>query len=174
MFLTGLIRAAGTGSSITDPSPPKEKKAQEVKEAEEEEAVVVEGKEYTGQCMCGDVSFTAKGLSDIWYCHCSQCRHLTGLYIAAAGVKRENLKISGDVNWLSISDKSNSGHCRSCGSYLFWDAHEFDTVSILAGSIDDTTGLEVKGHIYTADKGTFYEITDGLPQYEAYPPLGTR
>ena len=42
MFLTGLIRAAGTGSSITDPSPPREKKAQEVKEAEEEEAVVVE------------------------------------------------------------------------------------------------------------------------------------
>ena len=40
MFLTALIRAAGTGSNITDPSPPKEKKAQEA----EEEVVVVEGR----------------------------------------------------------------------------------------------------------------------------------
>jgi len=99
---------------------------------------------------------------------------LTGLYIAAAGVKREDLNISGDVNWLPISERSNSGHCKSCGSYMFWNAHEFDTVSILAGNIDDTSGIEVKGHMYISEKGDFYEITDGLPQFEKYPPAGTR
>ena len=142
--------------------------------ARKREGAVVGGRTYTGECLCGDVTFEAQALSDIWYCHCNQCRHLTGLYIAAAGVKRDNLRIKGKVIWLSISERSKSGHCPSCGSYMFWDSHGFDTISILAGSIDDTTGLEVKGHIYTSEKGAFYEITDGLPQYEVYPPTGTR
>ncbi|MEP3891456.1 MAG: GFA family protein [Hellea sp.] len=134
----------------------------------------VGNKAYTGSCLCGAVSYRAVGLSDIWYCHCKQCQKLTGRYIAAAGVKREDFDVTGEVNWLPISEKSNSGHCKSCGSYMFWDAHSFDTVSILAGSIDDTQGLAVKGHIYVSEKGDYYEITDGLPQYDTYPPDGTR
>ena len=137
-------------------------------EAEEVDAAVADAV-HTGSCLCGAVSYRAVGLSDIWYCHCKQCQKLTGRYIAAAGVKRENLEITGDVNWLPIS-----GHCKSCGSYMFWDAHSFDTVSILAGSIDDTQGLAVKGHIFVSEKGDYYEITDDLPQYETYPPQGTR
>lgn len=62
----------------------------------------------------------------------------------------------------------------SCGCYMFWDDAARDTVSILAGSVDDTAGLEVKGHIFVAEKGDYYEITDGLPQYEKFPPQGTR
>ena len=57
---------------------------------------------------------------------------------------------------------------------MFWDAHDFETVSILTGCIDDTDGLAVKGHIFVADKGAYYEITDGLPQYAGNPPSGTR
>jgi len=131
-------------------------------------------KTYTGQCLCGDITFSAKGLSDIWYCHCKQCQKLTGLHIAAAGVKRKNLEIKGAVNWLPISDKSNSGHCQSCGCYMFWDEMARDTVSVLAGCLDDTTGLGVMGHIFVEEKANYYEITDGLPQFEGFPPGGTR
>jgi len=129
---------------------------------------------YTGKCLCGALSYRAKDVSDIWYCHCKQCQHLTGLYIAAAGVERANLEINGDVNWLSISDRSQSGHCPECGSYLFWNARDFDTMSILAGSLNETEGLEVKGHIFVSEKASYYDITDGLPQYDTYPPKGTR
>lgn len=139
-----------------------------------EDVAAVADNVHTGSCLCGAVSYRAVGLSDIWYCHCNQCQKLTGLYIAAAGVKRENLEITGEVSWLPISEKSNSGRCKACGSYVFWDAHSFDTVSILAGSIDDTQGLAVKGHIFVAEKADYYEITDGLPRYETYPPQGTR
>lgn len=139
-----------------------------------EAVAVVADKAYTGSCLCGAVSYRAAGLTDIWYCHCKQCQKLTGLYIAAAGVKRENLKVDGDVNWLRISDKSQSGHCKFCGSYMFWDSHNFDTISVLAGSLHDTEGLSVKGHIFTSEKADYYNITDGLPQYDTYPPDGTR
>ena len=57
---------------------------------------------------------------------------------------------------------------------MFWNAHDFDTISVLAGSLDNTTGLDVKGHIFVAEKGDYYKITDGLPQYDSYPPQGTR
>ena len=129
---------------------------------------------HTGRCLCNAVSYSAKNLSDIWYCHCTQCQKLTGLYIAAAGAKREDISIAGPVNWLPISDKSKSGHCAHCGSYLFWDSVDFDTLSVLAGGLDDASGLVVKGHIYVSQKAQYYEITDGLPQYEANQPAGTR
>ena len=133
-----------------------------------------EEKTYTGKCLCGAVSYRAIGLSDIWYCHCKQCQKLTGLYISAAGVKREKLVIEGEVNWLPISEGSKSGHCKSCGCYMFWNEAKRDTISVLTGTIDNTDGLAVKGHIFVADKGDYYEITDSLPQYDAFPPNGTR
>ncbi|WP_409432995.1 GFA family protein [Litorimonas sp. RW-G-Af-16] len=136
--------------------------------------MATESKIYHGHCYCGAVSFSAKDVSDIWYCHCKQCQHLTGLYIAAAGAKREDITIKGDVNWLPISEKSTSGHCAACGSYMFWNEAARPTISILAGSFADTNGLEVKGHIFVAEKGDYYEITDGLPQFAAFPPNGTR
>ena len=131
-------------------------------------------KAYTGSCLCGSVSFETSELSDIWYCHCKQCQKLTGLYISAAGSPRDKLKINGAVNWLTISEKSESGHCEKCGCYMFWSMYDSPSISILTGCLDHTDGIEVKGHIFTADKGDYYEITDGLPQYEGYPAEGTR
>lgn len=124
---------------------------------------------YTGRCQCGAVTYTAADLSDIWYCHCTQCQKLTGHHIAAAGTASDNLTISGDIKWSPISEKSQSGHCVTCNAYLFWRAHDRPTVSVLVGSLEDATGLEAKGHIYVAEKAAYYEITDGLPQYDFYP-----
>ena len=53
---------------------------------------------------------------------------------------------------------------------MLWDTCGFDTISILAGSIDNTQGLAVKGHIYTSEKAGYYDITDGLPQYVPIHP----
>lgn len=129
---------------------------------------------YTGSCLCGSVTFEAKGLSDIWYCHCKQCQKLTGLYISAAGALRENVKIKGAVNWLPITEKSESGHCDKCGCYMFWNMPSRPTLSVLTGCLDNTDGLALKGHIFVEEKAEFFEITDGLPQYQGYPESGTR
>ena len=126
-------------------------------------------KTYDGSCQCGEISYVAKNLSDIWYCHCTQCQKLTGHHIAAAGTLREDLTINGNIKWSPISEKSESGHCPSCNAYLFWRAHDRPTVSVLVGSLEYTDGLDVKGHIYVAEKADYYEITDGLPQFDYYP-----
>jgi hypothetical protein len=37
-------------------------------------------------------------------------------------------------------------------------------MSFALGAIDDATGLNLEKHIFTADKGDYYDIADGLPQ----------
>jgi len=124
---------------------------------------------HKGRCFCGAVHYEARGVIDIWYCHCTQCRSLTGHYMAAACAERQSFNVDGDIRWVAVSDKSKHGFCAQCCSPLFWSKAGSDLISIVAGSLHDTTGIEVKGHIFVSEKGGYYDITDGLPQYERYP-----
>jgi hypothetical protein len=47
---------------------------------------------------------------------------------------------------------------------VLFDEQGASKMSICAGTFDDPTGLREKAHIYTASKGDYYEIDDGLPQ----------
>ena len=51
-----------------------------------------------------------------------------------------------------------------CGSSLFWEPIGEGRVSIAAGCLDKPTGLRTVRHVFVADKGDFYDITDGLEQ----------
>lgn len=129
-------------------------------------------KEHTGKCLCGAVIFRAAALADIWYCHCRQCRRLTGHYMAACRTTREHLAISGEVTWAPHSGNSEHGRCAACGSLLFWAAKGSGTISVLPGSLENSDGIAVGGHIFVAEKGDYYEITDGLAQFARYPEQG--
>lgn len=89
--------------------------------------------------------------------------------MSAAGALNEDLVIDGPVTWREITEKSSSGHCTECGSYLFWKGTGYETTSIVTGNLESAEGLEVKGHIFVESKGDYYEITDGLPQFDTYP-----
>lgn len=72
-------------------------------------AVAVDELAHCGKCLCGAVTYRATGLADIWYCHCAQCRSLTGHYMAACRTARENVHVSGDVIWSYHSGTSEHG-----------------------------------------------------------------
>ena len=118
-----------------------------------------------GSCNCGGVTWEATGeLRGILACHCGQCRKQTGLYYAATNVADKNLTISGEtLKWYQSSDVAKRGFCGECGSALFWKHEADDFTSILVGSIDGSTGLEISEHIFTDDMPDWYEITDGKP-----------
>ena len=127
-----------------------------------------EGK-LTGSCLCGFVTFEVAGPArDIIACHCGQCRKQSGHHVAATQVKKADLTVTGAENltWFSASDSARRAFCRNCGSHLFWEPADGDTVSIFAGSLDAPTGLKLTAHIFVADKGDYYEITDGAKQFE--------
>ncbi|CAN7397443.1 GFA family protein [Rhizobium leguminosarum] len=128
---------------------------------------------HTGGCLCGAVRFstTAKP-GPVVGCHCSQCRRQTGLYYAAVNVARAALSVEGTeaVRWYRSSEEAQRGFCSNCGSALFWQADGSAEISVIAGAFDEPSGLAFAHHIYCADKGDFYEISDGLPQYDGNPP----
>lgn len=132
----------------------------------------VEPDVYSGACYCGAVSFSASGLKDIWYCHCTQCRQLTGHYMAACRAKKSDVTIAGGVKWTAVSENSEHGFCEECCGPLFWRNKTRDTISIMPTNLASTKGLEAKGHVYVSEKGDYYEIDDGLVKYQTYPEGG--
>lgn len=120
-----------------------------------------------GACLCGAVSFEVEGdLAPPDACHCTQCRKQSGHYWASTNVPRAALTVRGaeNVTWFQSSAKVRRGFCSSCGSVLFWDPPHKDWTSIAMGAFDAPTGTHLEMHIFTADKGDYYEIADGLPQ----------
>lgn len=123
----------------------------------------------TGGCLCGAVKFSVSGpLRGVVYCHCSQCRRQTGHIYAATNAARDDVEVTGEENitWFAASDFAHRGFCATCGSALFWKRDDGADISIMAGTFDQPSGLVEESHIFVADKGDYYEITDGLPQFE--------
>jgi len=125
---------------------------------------------HNGSCLCGAVKFEVEGsLPSVEACHCSQCRKWTGHFLASAEVPRSALKIldSESVSWFQSSAKARRGFCSTCGTSLFFDPVDkvkHDWIGILMGAFDTATDTELALHIFVAEKGDYYEITDGLPQ----------
>ena len=122
----------------------------------------------SGGCLCGGVRYKVDGpLSDVGACHCSRCRRMTGHYFVATSCARSALTFETDetLAWYDSSPQARDGFCSRCGSTLFWQGNDRDDIDILAGSLDAPTGLTMTDHIFVADKGDYYEIADGLPQY---------
>lgn len=129
--------------------------------------------QHEGSCLCGAVRFTATGsLRGVVYCHCSQCRKQTGHYYAATNVADDDLAIRGaeNITWYEASSYAKRGFCSVCGSALFWKRNEAEEISVMAGAFEQPTGLKGESHIFTVDKGDYYDITDGLPQFERSTP----
>ncbi len=116
----------------------------------------------TGSCMCGDVTYEARGeLRPICACHCTLCRKSSGHYSAATSVSNDRFRVSGDsLKWFRSSDIAERGFCGNCGSNLFYRPFGKDRTSIFSGTIDGETGLKIDSQIWVEDKGDYYELPD--------------
>lgn len=121
---------------------------------------------HSGSCLCGRVSFVIAGsLAPGLGCHCVMCRKQTGMFLASTEIDRDALSISGEENlrWYDSSDRARRGFCANCGSVLFWEEKGSDRISPTLGAIDSPTGVKLARHIFTADKGDYYEIDETKP-----------
>jgi hypothetical protein len=85
-----------------------------------------------------------------------------GAYTACA-VSDLEIENTRKLRWYRSSPKARRGFCSKCGSALFWEPTPGTDISISAGSLNAPTGLKIKEHHCVAQKGDYYEITDGLP-----------
>lgn len=122
--------------------------------------------ELAGGCLCGAVRYQISGaVQNVSCCHCSQCRKQTGLYYATVEMPVAALSIQGteQLSEYRASDFATRKFCKHCGSALFWQQDNSDSIDVLAGSIDGPTGLLTRKHINCADKADFYALPpDGV------------
>ncbi len=127
---------------------------------------------YKGSCLCGAVRFEVAGdLPGPDACHCGKCRKQSGHYFASTDVPKSAVTIHGEdkLTWYQSSEKARRGFCATCGSSLFWDALFRDWIGIAMGAFDTPTNTHLHVHIFVADKGDYYDIGDGVPQYQQTP-----
>lgn len=111
---------------------------------------------HTGGYHCGAVRYRARGLRDLWYCHCRQCRSLNGHQIAACWTTRAMLEISGEVVWTPVSEDAAHGFCPACHSPLLLSYKTRNSISVLGGSLDHAEGIVECGHFFVSKKGDYY------------------
>lgn len=122
----------------------------------------------SGACLCGKITLTVKRFNrDVVVCHCTQCRKQTGHFLAATRARNEHLAVVGEENitWYRASQDAERGFCRICGATLFWRKVGAANTSIAAGCLDAPTGLRVISHIYTDNKGDYYQIESDVPSF---------
>lgn len=121
-----------------------------------------------GSCLCGAVQFEISGeLHPPDACHCQQCRKQSGHFWVSTDIERSNIQITGTehITWYASSEKVRRGFCSTCGASLFWDPIAKNKIAVAMGAFDTPTATHVAMHIFTAEKGDYYDIDDGLPKH---------
>lgn len=129
-----------------------------------------------GSCLCGKVRYELDGGAQlINHCHCSMCRKVHGAafgsFLHASG---EGFRwVDGSAAHITVyasSPNNTRAFCSTCGSNVPVLEDGGAHVIIPAGTLDDDPGVRPIVHIHVASKAPWFEITDGLPQFGAFPP----
>lgn len=131
-------------------------------------------KNLTGSCLCGAVEFEAKdNFLYAGYCHCSRCRKSSGATgVAVGALPVADFKItkgSDDITKHIRSETTTACFCKHCGSRLFGEKPGTELIHIRYGSLNKTPTCLPQAHIHVASKADWYEINDGLPQFDEFP-----
>jgi hypothetical protein len=126
-----------------------------------------------GSCLCGAVRFEFDGAYK-WFlhCHCGMCRkHHGALHGSIIAVDPSQFRLlQGDdaiVHYRS-SKAFERPFCRHCGSKV--PDVSGAAVGIPPGTINDALSGSPPVHIFVAHKSPMETITDGLKQFDEYPP----
>ncbi len=122
---------------------------------------------HTGACACGGVAYELRGpLRPVVACHCEQCRRISGHFVAATAVRRDNFRLteSRGLKWFQAVPGFRRGFCGTCGAGVLFEEEGGERVSIAAGTLDDSRGLSIGAHIFCAEKADYYDIEPGVEQ----------
>ena len=129
----------------------------------------------SGCCLCGKVKYSvATDIKDFYFCHCEQCRKITGSAFAA-----NILTSPATVNWTFGSELVKrfdypgeriftKVFCSNCGSDLPFLNKNGDALVIPAGSLDDYPDIKPNHNIFWTDKATWYEAGLSAPKCSGF------
>jgi hypothetical protein len=115
-----------------------------------------------GSCLCGAITYVLEDQPRRRrYCHCSRCRkglsaaHAANLRTTFAGVTF--VRGADHATNFKVPDARHftQSFCPTCGSPV---------------PRRDDPRVPASGHIFVGSKAAWFDITDELPQHQAYPP----
>jgi hypothetical protein len=107
-------------------------------------------------------------------CHCTRCRKARGA-AHASNLFTESVRFTRGEDQLVTYKLPEARYfmqvfCRTCGSPMpRVDAGRGFAV-VPMGALDDDPGARPEGHIFVGSMAPWYQIADGLPQWEETPP----
>ena len=129
-------------------------------------------KTYKGGCMCGQVQyrFSAFKKMVLKSCHCVECRIHTGHIMSNIGVPDANFTWvkNETLHYYQSSEHLSRGFCSDCGSLMVVRQKDLDFMVVMAGGIEDTTGIPFGFHYFSKEKGDYYEIPEGERQFARF------
>jgi len=124
-----------------------------------------------GSCLCGDVAFEITGkIPDMYQCHCSLCRKVTGSASNTAFVISARR-----FRWLAGSEQLSSftrgvgyrtDFCSRCGSPVPNPSNDGTEIWVPAGLLDEPTDARVTRHVFVGSKAAWDEIGGSAPQFD--------
>ena len=119
-----------------------------------------------GRCLCGENRFALPGpMGDVTACHCNQCRKTSGHY--AAWFDTDEAKLVWAARNITEYNAANGGtraFCPTCGSKLYSRTADAG-FALAAAAVDNPTAGHLSRHVFVADMGDYYKLTDGQPQF---------
>lgn len=127
-----------------------------------------------GECLCGEVSFQIDGdLPNLYQCHCSLCRKVTGSSAnAATFVDSDNFR------WVSGQDKISSfqkptgyrsDFCSNCGSPVPNQLRGMELMWVPAGLLDGPLDSAVSVHLHLDSAANWARDTEDCLRLGAGP-----
>jgi hypothetical protein len=122
-----------------------------------------------GRCMCGGVAFTLHPpFRPVFNCHCDRCRRFSGHHVAATAVAPDGLVFATDetLGWHEPAIGVFYGFCRRCGSSLFFRTDRTpERISVMAGALDQPTGLTTTEAWWVDGAGDYHTRPSGLIEH---------
>lgn len=133
----------------------------------------------TGRCLCGKISYRAKGPTVFVACHCRDCRYVSGGAPANILVTQTSdfALLSGAELVQDYTAEADSGHkvtrqfCASCGTPLFerLEILEPDAMLIKVGTVDEQDGLKPEATAWTKSAPAWARIDEHTELFEGNP-----
>ena len=123
----------------------------------------------TGHCYCGKTQITADSPPlQIAYCHCTDCRRVTGAPVAAfAAFETSTVTLTPDVTTTSpLTNSVKRRFCPSCGSPLTAEfAYLPKQVYVPLGLLDQADELPPELHCHTDSALKWLHIQDDTKRF---------
>lgn len=128
-----------------------------------------------GRCLCEGIQFEISEAPQMMgICHCTRCQRFGGgAYSTVLVIHPDHLSFSQGEDLLHTYSQegfADRAFCSTCGSSLYGQAG--DMMFIEAGALAEDPEMRPGFHMMTAYKAPWDEITDELPQFPEFPPMG--